>query len=949
MLDTKQQQETFAERTLLATIGNAGAVDESVMQDNLSIFHASGATIPERISTSPLPAPLTSLIGREQAVETVSALVQRSDVRLVTLTGPGGVGKTQLGLAVAAALSETFADGVIFVSLAPIRDPAQVIPTIAQVIGLREAGGWSRLEHLQSYLYRKSLLLFLDNFEQVVDAAPLLVDLLQTCPQLHLLVTSRVVLHASGEYAFPIPPLALPDLAHLPKYEMLTQSAAIALFLERTQAIRPDFQLTPSNAPVIAEICIRLDGLPLAIELAAARVKLLSPHALLARLGQRLNLLTGGMRDAPFRQQTLRQTIQWSYDLLSAEEQQFFQQLSVFVGGCTLEAAEAVMQGVSNGTPVAQVDGVKVASSLIDQSLLEPTTLELYEPRLTMLETIREYGREMLAASGQMEETRRAHATYYLHLSEEAEPHLKGKLQVAWLRRLEQEHANLREALSWFLAEQETEQALRLCGALRRFWDLRGYWSEGRECFTAVFALPHANTPSVARARALRSAGELASRQDDIIAARQLFEASVALSQELQDTSELVASQGSLWLLEAQDGFLAGHPISKESVARCASLESRWERARLLEKLGQIAARQRDIALAIVLVSESLALARESGDWSLIAHALHRLARIARMQGDLVQSATLTQESLTFARELDDKAVIALSYDNFMIIALHEDNLPLAAIHCQTSLALAREMGDKSLIAVALNNGGNIALRQGDLMLAQMLTQESLTLARELGDQVLTAYTLHTLGDIALRQGDLKRATARFQEGLPLALAQKIGVASLIGWYLLGFARIAATEQQPQRATCLFGAVEAWLDTTRDMDPNGLTAYESEVATLRTQLGENSFLAAWNAGHTMTLEQIFAVQEDASILKLPAVAHSSITVKPSSPSSPDALTAREVEVLRLVTQGLTNPQVADQLIISPLTVNAHLRSIYSKLGVTSRAAATRYAIEHQLV
>ncbi len=919
------------------------------MQDNLSIFHASGAAIPELISTSPLPAPLTSLIGREQAVATVSALVQRPDVRLVTLTGPGGVGKTQLGLAVAAAVSENFPDGVVFVSLAPIHDPAQVMPTIAQVLGLWEAGGWSRLEHLQTYLHRKSLLLFLDNFEQVVDAAPLLVDLLQTCPQLRLLVTSRMVLHASGEHAFPVPPLALPDLAHLPSHEILAQSAAIALFLERTQAIRPDFQLTPSNAQAIAEICIRLDGLPLAIELAAARVKLLSPHALLARLGKRLQLLTSGVRDAPIRQQTLRQTIQWSYDLLSAEEQQFFQHLSVFVGGCTLEAAEAVVQGTRHGALVSHLDGVKEASSLIDQSLLEPTALEGHEPRLTMLETIREYGLEMLTASGQMEETRCAHATYYLQLAEEAEPHLKGKRQVEWLGRLEREHANLREALTWLLTEQETEKALRLCSALGRFWDLRGYWSEGREWFSAAFALSHADTPSITRAKALRAAGELAYSQDDTLAARQFFEASVALSQELQNTGELVASQGSLWLLEAQDDLLTGHPVRTESIAHCASLESKWERTRLLEKLGQIASRQRDIAQALALVGESLTLARALGDLSLIARALHRLARIARFQGDLLQSTVLTQESLTFARELDDKAVIALSHDNFMIIALHEGNLPLAAMHCQASLAQAREMGDKSLIAVALNNGGNIASRQGDLMLAQMLTQESLTLARELGDQVLTAHTLHTLGDIAWRRDDLKQATAWFQEGLPLALAQKIGVSSLIGWYLIGFARIAAKEQQPQRATCLFGAVEAWLDTSRDMDPNGLTTYEREVATLRTLLGENSFLAAWNAGQTMTLEQIFTVQEDAPIFKPSAAVHPSITIQPSSPSSPDALTAREIEVLRLTTTGLTNPQIADRLIISPLTVNAHLRSIYSKLGVTSRAAATRYALEHHLI
>ncbi len=378
-----------------------------------------------QVSQSNLPAQLTPLIGRVQEVETACALLQRSDVRLLTLTGPGGVGKTRLGLQVVTDLLDVFADGVFFVPLVSLNNPDLVIPTIAQTLGLGEAGDRPLTEHLKAYLQDKHLLLLLDNFEQVVVAAPLLTELLESCPGLKALVTSREVLRVRGEHEFPVLPLALPDLSHLPGIEALSQYAAVALFLQRALAIKPDFQMTNTNARAIAEICARLDGLPLAIELAAARVKLLPPQKLLARLESRLQLLTRGARDMPERQQTLRNTIKWSYDLLDAEEQQLFRRLSVFVSGCTLEAAESVCN-VADGLPLNVLDGV---TSLIDKSLLQQVEHPGDELRLIMLGTIREYGLECLAASGEEETTRSAHAEYYLALAEEAAPQIGGSGQ----------------------------------------------------------------------------------------------------------------------------------------------------------------------------------------------------------------------------------------------------------------------------------------------------------------------------------------------------------------------------------------------------------------------------------------------------------------------------------------------------------------------------------------
>src|SRR5258707_13778674 len=849
-----------------------------------------------------VPTIFTPLIGREKEVADICAMLKHPDVRMITLLGTGGIGKTRLSLQVAREIQPYFSDGICFVLLASVSDPKLVLPRIALELGIQEIGAQPILEQVKVALRDRHFLLVLDNFEQVVAAAPLIQELLAACPRLKAGGTSREVLHLQVEHQFPVPPLGFPDLDQIPEEEALTQYAAIALFVKRAQAILPSFQLTRTNARTIAEICMRLDGLPLAIELAAARIKLLPPQALLARLFQPLQVLVGESRTLPSRHQTLRNALQWSYDLLDAAEQRLFRRLSVFAGVWTLEAVEALekMLNEDETSTLSVLDGI---ASLLDKSLLLQTMQEVEEPTLVMLRTVREFGLELLRESGEIEQCQRAHALCYLAFAEEAEPYLKEIEQIAWLARLELAQVNLWAALAWLIEHNEAELALRFCGALWWFWYLRGYWSEGLRWLESALRLAQAENPTTVCAKALYAAGDLAYYQDDYAAGRLLLEESIEIYRKLENKRELASALGALGVLVHMQGDLVtAHPLLNESEMLLRTLGSKWELAYLLRKLGQRTLQEGNLAQAVAYAQEGLALAREQGDRSLIATALLTLGHIAEVQGDLNQFGSRNREGLKMAREL----------------------------------------GDKALIALALQNLGYLASLQGDLTRAVVRAREGLALARELGDKSSINHALHSLGYIASLQGDTKQAAAWFQEGL--SLAQEIGTVAQVGWNLIGLAGVAEAEKQPVRAARLFGVAEMWINVNVSMNDVERADYTGKVESVRSKLGEKIFTAAWAEGRSMTPEQALAAPEKAP----EPVPHTSVS-PPAAPTYPDGLTAREVEVLRLLAAGKTVAEIAEHVVIRPRTVTTHITTVYRKIQVSTRSAATRYAIEHKLI
>jgi predicted ATPase/transcriptional regulator with XRE-family HTH domain len=740
-----------------------------------------------------LPLPITSLVGREQEVSRVSALLQSADVRLLTLTGAGGVGKTRLSLQVATVLRNTFVDGVCFVNLAPISDPLLVIPTIVQKLEIVNARDKSAYDLLLGFLRDKDLLLILDNFEQVLPAAKEVGELLAVAPALKILVTSRFLLHVYGEYEYVVSPLSLPDLRALPDAQEFIRYPAVTLFVQRAQAAKTDFKLTQENALVIAKICARLDGLPLAIELAATRIKLSTPQALLAQLegdvqDAYLDLLTKGAQDLPPRQQTMRNAIDWSYSLLNPQEQALFRRLGLFRGGCTLEAVTAVygnwdsnQRRQKSAAPRSQTSDSVLAelAILIDHSLLLQVDGEKGEPRFVMLETLHEYALERLRACDELDIGRKRHAEYYLSLAETAEIKYRGPEQKIWLRRIDAEQNNLRAAFFWSSTnEAGVEIGLRLLVALCMFWLGLGRSEEGRAWVEKMLAWPETTRHELLRAKLLDTAGLLAWAQSD--------------------------SQASLAVLN-------------ESLELFRKLDYQPGCAQVLNHLGQATQLQGDLGKATDYYQQSLALFRQLGaqwNWD-AAWALGNLGQTAQLQGDQSRAEEL----------------------------------------CEESLALFRSVGDTRGSTWALYHLGELAESQGNHKKAITLFTESLELFRSIENAGGSAWSLYYLGHIIQAAREKKSAAFYFVESL--RLFRDMGDPWGSGWCLAGLANEAALRGEFERAAQLYGAVETLLGNFTERQPpaGDRSDYDYYLAMTRAQLNAGLFSEAWERGRALSSSQ----------------------------------------------------------------------------------------------
>lgn len=856
---------------------------------------------------SMLPYSLTPLIGRICEVEHVVTLLRAASHRLVTLTGPGGVGKTRLALQVALELQDDFTDGAVLVPLSPIRDPILVLPTIGQALGIRDVADEPFDLRLADLLSDQHLLLVLDNFEQVVPAAASIARLLATCPRITFLVTSQSPLGIVGEQQVPVLPLSTPETGDTTT-EQILRFDAVELFVQRARAVSPSLDLTDDQAVIIALICRKLDGLPLAIELAAARMNILSPKALLARLSNRLQVLTGERRDVPGRLQTLRQAIAWSYELLNPAEQALFRWLSVFAGGVPIEAVESmeIPGGLDGLLPL------DLLGRLVDRSLVRSIPLSSGDPRFLILESLREYGLEQLWLQGEEQAARASHAEYFGQLAETSAPHLTSPGHQLWIDRLTAEWDNVRAALEWSLASGHEEIALRICASIWLFWSVRGLASEGRSWITRALAA-NADNRSVDHVAALFSAGYLAEDQND---------------------------------LEVAPGYM------QRSLDLAEAIGDRRGAARALGGMGTIYLDRSEYPRALALHTRALSLSRDAGDDRGSAVALGNMGNVHYFQGSYDQCEACWTEGVRILRNLHDVQGEALITSNLGALALDRGDPERAKELLTRTLALQRQLGDRRSTAFTLTNLGEVWFRSNDFTITGELYTEAVTLFREFGDPRSEAIVLTSLARLALAD-DATADAAGMIATSTLTLAA-IGDASSATDNIELLANVAVRCRAFPEAGELFGAAESIRRTIDAPVRASLQAENDEgIATVKRMMDETSFAAAYQRGQALDFA---ASTERVSVIARHIVAHARSRAPVLPPSTtievlndPHHLTGREREVLRLLSDGRSTGEIAAMLFISPRTASTHVTNILSKLDVTSRAAAVAYAMRVGLV
>jgi len=819
-----------------------------------------------------LPKQVTTFIGREKEMRDVQALLGKT--RLLTLTGAGGSGKTRLSLQVATETLDAYPDGVWLIELAPLTDPTLVPQTVAQAFGIKEEPGQSVEQTLAERLKERHLLLLLDNIEHVLTACARLAAALQrTCPRVAILTTSREPLGIAGEQVYRVPPLSLPSTqtAQTVTPEKVIQYEAVRLFSDRALLVRADFAVTSGNASAVVQLCHRLDGIPLAIELAAARVRSLSVEDINNRLDGRFRLLIGGDRSALPRQQTLRALVDWSYDLLNPQERLILTRLAVFSGGWTLEAAEAVCGFV----PIEDAEILDLLTSLVDKSLVLAEE-ESGAIRYRLLHTIRQYALEKQEDSDEARTLlSRRHWEWFLALAEEAEPLLVGPDQLSWLTRLELEHDNLRAALAWCetattdVPSPETDDTfgkigLRLAVALIPFWSVRGYLSEGRKHLST--ALDAARSRSAARtdtqttlqAKALYGAGILAQGQGDADEARSLYAESLVLSRALHYRPGIAISLFNLGsLAQSQGDLVAARSLYDGCLALFREIGDREGAANALNGLGSLAYGQGDFLVAKSLYEEALSLCRELGDRRSIAASLGNLALAFWWQYDLESTWELYEEALALYREMGDKRGVVVTLNNLGRVAKDQGDYTNAQSLHEESLALSRDMGLKRGIATSRYCLGVVAHGQGDYTTARSLLEEHVAFSRESGLKRSLAATLDDLGNVLCDQEDYAAARAAFAESLVLfcELEDKQNIAYL----LVRLAGVALCESSARKAVVLWAAAAALRDRIGALlPPSDQAKYDQQITQTRAALGEEAYAIAWEMGHRMSAEEAVA-------------------------------------------------------------------------------------------